>query len=98
MLFFENGKTGADARWVPARGYWYNGSGKGLSLPSDLEAVDQDADKWDEEWTLWLSSWQRRYFCLRYDPQSTEWLGVKIHARSPDQARAEMNSMETEQE
>ncbi len=93
MKFFENGMEGARAHWVDARGWWYDGSGEGLSLPSDLTAVGLDADKWDEEWTLWYSPWLGKYFRLQYNDQSTEWLGVKMSARSVDQAKAELESV-----
>lgn len=94
MKFFENGMEGSRTHWVNARGWWYDGSGEGLTLPSDLTAVDLDADKWGEEWSLWCSPEMKRFFCLRYEPRSSEWLGLIMNALTLEEARTELETVQ----
>ncbi|HCT4768190.1 TPA: hypothetical protein ACJVPN_005307 [Pseudomonas aeruginosa] len=88
QLFFEHGATGDQAHMKICRGF--NQNGEQLFLPSDLRAVEPDADSYDEHGALWYSATYRRYWKLVYNTRACEWWGYQLRARSAAAARAEL--------
>lgn len=79
------------------RGYFtgpYRGAGSGLRIPSDLVAIDEATDPYDDEFAIWYSPATRRYWALCYDsfPCRQEWYGFRLRSKSAAAARAELQS------
>lgn len=95
--FFPTGPTGSETLVYRAlRGYWVGpdkNAGVGMQLPSDLEALDEDAGKHSTQWRLWRSRAASRFYALVYDPHPgrMEWHGFRLRAKSPARARLELS-------
>jgi hypothetical protein len=63
-----------------------------MQLPSDLVALDEDADRHHTQWGLWHSSSTNKFYALIYDsfPSRMEWYGFRIRASSFAQARLQL--------
>lgn len=95
--FFPNGPTGTETIVYRAfRGYWVGpdkDAGFGIQLPSDLVALDEDADQHSTQWSIWRSRATNRFYALVYDPHLSqmEWFGFRLKAKTPDRARLELS-------
>lgn len=95
--FFPDGPTGTETIVYRAfRGYWVGPdreAGFGMQLPSDLVALDEDADQHSTQWGIWRSRAINRFYALIYDPHPgrMKWYGFRLRAKSPAQARLELS-------
>lgn len=93
--FFEGGLPWPSAN---VRGFFCGpdrDSGYGLRLPADLKSVDEEADRYSEDWGLWVSG-SRTFYALRYQPGPMEWLAFRFSAPSIRKAREKFDLLVTE--
>lgn len=96
MKFFKDRPDGSETVvYRTFRGYWVapdKDAGLGLQLPSDLTALDEDADQYSTQWQLWRSRATNTIYALTYKPHPNQldWNGFRLQAKSSDKARFEL--------